>query len=489
MLENWIPQAELNETKLNSIWYTRLLTYLNVSHIIYHYDVDDRFVFQSFPKIRSLEKSNNIEALYTTNYLTLYKLPNTNVLPKFYIPEKLILTKNDVADFPYLLTQDNYQNKSLFVFSKSEMFTNASVNLETEPVYILSNISENEKPDFCTKICFKLENPMNDKHELRVSLEGFNINEIQDLSVSIYEINKDLVEKETLGVSELEIMGSGNDYINLGEYVFKNENVYYISIDYKQFANLINTSDTWVPSGVFKNDQEIVYKTIRDCKSDMIYQYINLSDKQKLSEFIVTENAPDFENPQQNQENPTLVEFVLVRGYENTSFTPKYSIDNTCNIYILKEDIDSFKNIEIKLVYDPKLILRRSTVGISSQVELPTIESEKINPTKYKLLVSKTSSPYFLVFNESYNDEWGLFKKEWTKKIEISKDTHFVSNGFSNGWIINPSEITSSGEYELIVKYKPQRYFILGIVLSISTMLTMAIVILVRKYLTRKNEI
>lgn len=74
----------------------------------------------------------------------------------------------------------------------------------------------------------------------------------------------------------------------------------------------------------------------------------------------------------------------------------------------------------------------------------------------------------------------------------IPSKHHFVANGFSNGWIIKPEEVCKvsknclvnrDGSYdmEIVIEYRPQRLFYIGLILSIITLFATAIVLLKRK--------
>lgn len=112
----------------------------------------------------------------------------------------------------------------------------------------------------------------------------------------------------------------------------------------------------------------------------------------------------------------------------------------------------------------------------------PKISFERIDPTKFIVNVENATEPFFLNFKESFNRGWkaqiiesrsGTFPREsfldilFVKSIgnTVSEDNHFEINGYGNGWLIQ-----RAGDYKIIVKYYPQRFFYLGLVISVITL-------------------
>lgn len=141
---------------------------------------------------------------------------------------------------------------------------------------------------------------------------------------------------------------------------------------------------------------------------------------------------------------------------------------------------------------------------------------KKINPTKYNLYIENLSSSQDLIFLESYHKNWNLYLKanpsnEWCKEIkyyELTKanecehtqtffqgeelsylwekpifdDKHTVANEYANKWTIDPKYIKAnystmyykensdgSIDVEIVMYFKPQSYFYIGIIISTLT--------------------
>ncbi|MDO8657824.1 MAG: hypothetical protein Q7K55_03730 [Candidatus Levybacteria bacterium] len=93
------------------------------------------------------------------------------------------------------------------------------------------------------------------------------------------------------------------------------------------------------------------------------------------------------------------------------------------------------------------LVPKETTSHLIKQVSF-----SKINPTKYKVQIDNAKKGEFLVFLEQFNDEW---------KLSNPGFLHFQADGYANGWLIN-----QSGDYDLTLEYRPQRFFYIGIFIT-----------------------
>jgi len=109
--------------------------------------------------------------------------------------------------------------------------------------------------------------------------------------------------------------------------------------------------------------------------------------------------------------------------------------------------------------------------------ESPELKVTKISPSEYQIK-TVASKPYFLIFNESYNPFWEVWVNGKQKK------QHFIANGYANGYYID-----QTGEQDIRVYYWPQTLFNIGGLISISCILFFAIMVIVFKFRTKKNNI
>jgi hypothetical protein len=100
---------------------------------------------------------------------------------------------------------------------------------------------------------------------------------------------------------------------------------------------------------------------------------------------------------------------------------------------------------------------------VRENTQSPGLDVERVSPTEFRIRAS-SSSPYFLVFNESYNPFWRISVNG--KRI----DEHFVVNGYANGYYID-----QTGDHEIRLYYWPQILFNVGGAISLITILVFAI--------------
>ena len=178
-----------------------------------------------------------------------------------------------------------------------------------------------------------------------------------------------------------------------------------------------------------------------------------------------------------------------------------------------EHSLNVFENGSFKVeMVEVKPEARSQESGVRSQ-EPPKVEFKKINPTRYIVDVKGAKEPFTLVFSESFHEGWKAYVRKsgvrsqesgektipdkqltdnepwsalWSawmdseNRIEI-KD-HFVVNGYANGWIVPVEQFRVSGSefrvqdnnwenFEIVLEYKPQRLFEVGLLISTTTLL------------------
>lgn len=105
-------------------------------------------------------------------------------------------------------------------------------------------------------------------------------------------------------------------------------------------------------------------------------------------------------------------------------------------------------------------------VKISERMEsakksvLPVLGYRKINSARYAVDVKNPSKePFWLVFNEAYNDGWKAYADEGALK------SHQVINGYANGWWVD----NRKDEFTIAIEFAPQRLLTWGTALSAAT--------------------
>lgn len=167
-------------------------------------------------------------------------------------------------------------------------------------------------------------------------------------------------------------------------------------------------------------------------------------------------------------------------------------------------------SLEISVDGSPIRVLRAGDIIFANTAvtsrPVPEIIFQKINNTKYKIHVSNVTSPYNLIFNESFDGNWKLYLDKNQKKQDntiiasyfdgkiqennhtnsflnknifetlflknLPETRHIMVNGYANAWWIKPEDTDDKTEYDLIVEYFPQRLFYIGTIITIITFIS-----------------
>ena len=122
---------------------------------------------------------------------------------------------------------------------------------------------------------------------------------------------------------------------------------------------------------------------------------------------------------------------------------------------------------------------------------------QRVNATKYRVN-GKAARSFWLVFNESFDPGWKAYLSlkeapsqksssvSW-KKTELRN--HIMVNGYANGWYVDipslPDKSQKEREFSIILKFRPQLLFTIGLIISGLTLLA-CIAYLIWYYRERK---
>lgn len=127
--------------------------------------------------------------------------------------------------------------------------------------------------------------------------------------------------------------------------------------------------------------------------------------------------------------------------------------------------IISIRNMKIYRVLSNPLFLR-SKDAASSSAKIVSVDY-----TKQKLLTYEGSfqidQPGYFIFSETFDKGWDLQLTDESKSFKPNK--HVLANMYANAWYIE-----KAGRYQFELKYKPQRYFNIGLYIGITTLVFLA---------------
>lgn len=137
-----------------------------------------------------------------------------------------------------------------------------------------------------------------------------------------------------------------------------------------------------------------------------------------------------------------------------------------------------FENISVKRIYDNKVFVIEE-VNKKNNREVGTLTYKKINPVKYELELKGANgnqNGVVISFLESYSPGWVLrFESD---NNSVVPPIHFTIDGYANAWYV-----PNVGEAKLTIYYKPQNIFLVGVVVSLLTMIGILINGFVKKKL------
>lgn len=241
--------------------------------------------------------------------------------------------------------------------------------------------------------------------------------------------------------------------------------------------------------------------------------------------------------------------FPTGENYRTVDHYFRSSADGTeASITISSQNCSEIKVVRI---YQPNLVarLKQSQSMTGTDNLLPEIVIQRINPTKYKIRVSRVKDPYRLIFSETYHPGWRLFPlvetgenkgfndlvwqklgklgrittslflknkvssenvaeyfageikelpprlvfmepstfETWGVKA-IPEERHIEVNGFANSWLVLPADAKGRASYEMIMEFNHQKIFYLAAIVSVTTFLVLLIIMAIETGIEKKNE-
>ena len=101
--------------------------------------------------------------------------------------------------------------------------------------------------------------------------------------------------------------------------------------------------------------------------------------------------------------------------------------------------------------YGSTHLFNSSNTIIASAIQdfsAPNIRFVQDTPTKVTVHVTNTSTPYYLVFRETYDPNWTAYYSNGTS---VPKFDHIMVNGFANAWYMD-----KTGNYTITLYYNLQ---------------------------------
>lgn len=290
----------------------------------------------------------------------------------------------------------------------------------------------------------------------------------------IYDYKLNVAGNDLSSYSVIALFRSSND-------VSENVTKYGTNASNGRVLELSKNSEISTKLNILKSDNYTIGLKAMTCET---CSFLNLGIEPTKSNDAISGNLQT--GNYSLRSNETALSWV----YSNNTF------NLTKGTYDVKIYSDSISDLDIIAIYPVKNNSSINTVDGDLQnqdtrdafapagTHLPPArisEYEKINPTKYSLKISNATRPYVISFAESYDPLWQAYIDTRTTDNANGNENGYKTNsiplyGLTNGFYIN-----KSGDYDLVLEYSPQVWFNQGLVISMVSLVSMAIIFLLTK--------
>ena len=117
--------------------------------------------------------------------------------------------------------------------------------------------------------------------------------------------------------------------------------------------------------------------------------------------------------------------------------------------------------------------------GINESLPSSISSYNRIDSTKHVVAIKNATRPYIISFTESYDPYWTAYSIDSNTKTALSdKDTNFRVNSIPLYGVTNGFYINKTGNYNLVIEYEPQKWFIQGSIASTISVIAILLLIL-----------
>ncbi len=250
---------------------------------------------------------------------------------------------------------------------------------------------------------------------------------------------------------------------------------------YKDSTYLLSF-DYWVEKGTepivtaLQNSDPQEYWQADDLSGQKIYQHEELLEVDPYNKYWKSYKL--YISPRTNSDNFSLQ--IASMPWDDCRIIPKWICGKQeIKYHRQRPSTIIIRNIKLSRILDNPLFLRSKAVSRISEKPVDLTYTKK-TPLVYEgnLVLDK---PSYLIFSETFNTNWELTLFEDNKQYEVSK--HFFANMYGNGWFID-----NIGSYRFRIRFSGEKYLILGVYISIFSIVIFTGVYVAAKYLKWSNE-
>lgn len=291
-----------------------------------------------------------------------------------------------------------------------------------------------------------------------------------------------------------------------------------VDISNGNIINMLNESRSEVVKWKIKNidDANIYFESTYFIKGDYNYIYKTSKNLVYSDDFTNSQSGgeqnkyTDFGIPNLDYQNPYLITFDynwsygnepsilvsqknertmlqtkkidLARNYHLSNFGFYFMpVETKSSAYVSflnkgEGNLTEYKNLKIYKLFTNNLVFIKES---SPKGTLGDVKFEKISPVKYFGIVKEVKNPQTLIFTENYSDGWKIKVTDTNgNKIRYRAD-HFTVDLYANAWYID----TVNQDFKFEIYYDPQKYFNIGVFISLLSFVT-----IISFYVFHKNK-
>lgn len=188
--------------------------------------------------------------------------------------------------------------------------------------------------------------------------------------------------------------------------------------------------------------------------------------------------------------------FIDVYDMQDNVYTSSVSISSS-KPYLTKADIGIDKFSDIKRVVlrnffygnkvyltSPLVIKENYDILDGKNSILPEMEIENRNNTAVSIHIRNAVAPYYLIMQENYSKYWELKVVTPNNALVSNPGNHFKVNGYANAWLID-----KKGDYDIVLNFKPQNYFLVGSLVSFISAYIIPLIIYILPILRKDKKL
>jgi hypothetical protein len=148
---------------------------------------------------------------------------------------------------------------------------------------------------------------------------------------------------------------------------------------------------------------------------------------------------------------------------------------------------DQMIDFKVKKLISPVVLVKPVSGGRNSTGNLNVkLASQKVSPTKYYLAIKNVDQPLVLILSDQFSLDWKLYAQssrspfkgifETWGQTPIFENNQFLVEGYANGWLID-----QTGDFQLILEYRPQKIFYQGVMVSGAAVLIGLTILLIKR--------